>query len=166
MFSEKMKSLLRANSMHHSASSYAGRGVTTSDLNEKILFSIHKDIKETFGAPAATEFVTMVKDLDNLSASSFLQGLEIFEVSNYTWNKKFKEDAESFPADKDNSIGMQVGLLLVMNNPTTKEDVLEKSNRIKFHFLKTQLPKDEYRIWLERHAHKDIYGDYHISPFY
>lgn len=166
MFSDKMRVIIQTNSMSCRASFYAGRGVTTSDLNDTILFGIHKSIETTFGITAATEFVKMVKDLDDLSASSFLQALEIFEQSNYVWNTDFKENAQSFPVDQDNPAGMQLGILLSMQSTATKEDVLRDSNRLKFHFLKTKLPKEEYNAWQERHAQKDAYGDRYFSPFY
>lgn len=165
MFSEKMRKIISDNNMSARASFYAGRGVTESDLNEKKLFSFHAGIEKVFGTDAAAAFVSMIQTLDDLSASSFLQALEIFDQGNGTWDPVFKDSAEAFPADKDNPMGMQLGVFLAISSTTSKEEIKQQSDRMKFHFLKTKLPAEDYKKWQEANGKMDRYGEYYFSRY-
>ena len=69
---EKLKEIIRNNNMSTRPEYYSGRGATISDLNEKILFGIHKDLKKEFGESAGNGFVKMVNGIKVLSATAFL----------------------------------------------------------------------------------------------
>lgn len=166
MFSEKMSEILRSNQMSTRASYYAGCGVTTSDLNEKHLFAIHKSIQKDFGENSAKSFVYMIRDISDLSASSFLQALELLEINSFKWKPELFSSVEKFPVETKNLVGMEIGLFLTINSNDTKEGILEKSNSLKFHFLKILLSKEEYKEWSNIHSKQDIYGDnYFKTPY-
>jgi len=57
---------------------YSGRGVNRGDLNETHLVKIHDLIKRFYGDEQAAQFVEMVKDIDEMSATSFLTQLHNF----------------------------------------------------------------------------------------
>jgi len=64
---------------------YSARGVTTSDLNSRTLEELHAGITRTFGEEAAKDFVTLVADVQELSASNFLMALSAFESAEFKW---------------------------------------------------------------------------------
>lgn len=166
MFSEKMSEILRSNQMSTRASYYAGRGVITSDLNEGQLFAIHKSIQKEFGENSAKSFIYMVRDISDLSASNFLEALELLETNSFEWKPELFSSAEKFPVDTKNPVGMGIGLFLTINSNETKESILEKSNSLKFHFLKTLLTNTEYNEWSKIHSKQGIYGDnYFKTPY-
>ena len=72
---EKLKDIIRNNRMSTRPEYYSGRGATTSDLNDQILFGIHKDLKKDFGEDAGNGFVKMIDGIKVLSATAFLNGL-------------------------------------------------------------------------------------------
>lgn len=57
---DKLKDIIRKNGMSTRPEYYSGRGAIRADLNDKILFGMHKDIKEKFGEKPAKAFVQMV----------------------------------------------------------------------------------------------------------
>ena len=70
---------------------YSGRGAVTWDLDAHKLFTMHKLIKEKLGETEAKAFVTMVENIECLSATNFLNCLQQLEVNNW----EYKESSEN-----------------------------------------------------------------------
>ena len=70
--------ICRRAGMTSSPEYYSGRGVNRGDLNEDHLIKIHNLIKRFHGDDQAAQFVEMVKDVDDMSATSFLMQLHNF----------------------------------------------------------------------------------------
>lgn len=78
---------------------YSGRGATTSDLDGDILYNIYIQIKEKLGTNQANEFVTMVENLKELSATNFLNALYFLERNNWKY-KQFRESKIDLGCDR------------------------------------------------------------------
>lgn len=64
---------------------FSGRGATLADLDGNRLFAIYNKIMEEIGEAAAKEFVTMIENIDCLSATNFLNCLYSLEANNWTY---------------------------------------------------------------------------------
>lgn len=64
---------------------YSGRGAVFSDLSGNHLFEIHSKIREKIGTEQADAFVTMVENLECLSATNFLNALYSLEANNWVY---------------------------------------------------------------------------------
>jgi hypothetical protein len=112
---EKLKTIIRNNQMCASPEFYSGRGATLSDLNDRILECIHRDIKKEYGVNAAKNFVKMVNDIKILSATTFLQ--ELYDLFSNNWkytNKKEYAAGVSVPKNEDGEYDMGMGMFGMM----------------------------------------------------
>ncbi len=66
---------------------YSGRGATSSDLNDRILENIYKEVEKEHGEKAAGQFAQMVADIPKLSATDFLLTLYRLEAHDWKWDK-------------------------------------------------------------------------------
>lgn len=131
---ETLKNIIRNNQMSTRPEYYSGRGATTSDLNEKILFGIHRDIREEFGEEAGKGFVNMVEGIKVLSATAFLNGLYDLFYSNWEYSKR-QPDSISIPKDRDGNYDPTIGIVSIMESlfSSGRDD----TQQIKFHFLQS-----------------------------
>lgn len=83
--------LARAANMSARPEFYSGRGAVTWDLDGHKLFTMHKLIKEKLGETEAKAFVTMIENIDCLSATNFLNCL--IQLIGNNW--EYKESSES-----------------------------------------------------------------------
>lgn len=159
MFSEKTADILRLANMSCRASFYSGRGVTSSDLNDKHLFKIHESVQKEYGDKAAKAFVVMVRDLPVLSASEFLDAFEILERGLWKWRKENVAYVSGVSAEKDDPGGTMMGVMLAMNDTTPKERKIQQSNVIKAPFLVKVLSKAKFKAWeMEHGGLRNSYG--------
>jgi hypothetical protein len=79
-----IKGIIRNAGMDTDPSSYSNRGATTSDLNQDILDKIADAININYGAKALNIFVTMVWQMEFLSATAFLTNLYVLEE--FAWD--------------------------------------------------------------------------------
>lgn len=108
---EKLKTIIRNNQMCTRPEFYSGRGATLSDLNDRILECIYRDIKKEFGTNAAKNFVKMVNDIKVLSATTFLEELYMLFHSNWKYtNKKQHAAGVSVPKNEDGEYDMGMGI--------------------------------------------------------
>lgn len=105
---------------------YCGRGVKTCDLNSDILEMLWTGITRDVGIPAADNFIYMVRDLTDLSATAFLKAFEEFYQNNFVWRSRKQtiadqmaytgrsDDPHTFEALK---LGMEEMLMNARNHP-------------------------------------------------
>lgn len=67
---------------------FSGRNATYRDLSSNILEKIHSIIQREHGAKAAKQYVKMVADIPELSATGFLLTLYSLERGEWKWDKK------------------------------------------------------------------------------
>ncbi len=103
----KLKDIIRNNGMSTRPEYYSGRGATISDLNDKILFGIHRDLKKEFGDDAASGFVKMVDGIKVLSATAFLNGLYDLFHNNWKYNNHQPEQM-SIPKNEDGNYNVDM----------------------------------------------------------
>lgn len=129
---EKLKEIIRNNKMSTRPEYYSGRGATISDLNEQILFGIHKDLKKQFGEDAGNGFIKMVNGIKVLSATAFLNGLYELFYNEWEYNER-QPDSITIPKDKDGNYNSAVGMISVMESLFScgRDD----TQQIKYHFL-------------------------------
>jgi hypothetical protein len=94
---------------------YSGRGATFSDLNEEILFKIHKDLQKEFGNNAGIGFVKMVNGIKILSATAFLNGLYELFYNNWEYNEN-QPSGISIPKDENDNYNTNIGMIGVMES--------------------------------------------------
>jgi len=129
---EKLKNIIRNNRMSTRPEYYSGRGATISDLDERILFGIHRDLKNEFGQAAGIGFVKMVAGIKVLLATAFLNGL--YELFYNDWKyDEHQPDSISIPKDKDGNYNSAIGMIGVMNSLFS--DGRDDTQRIKSYFL-------------------------------
>lgn len=145
---EKLKEIIRNNNMSTRPEYYSGRGATISDLNEKILFGIHKDLKKEFGESAGNGFVKMVNGIKVLSATAFLNGLYELFYNKWEYNE-MQPDSISIPKDENGEYNGLIGMLSVMGalSNGNRDDTIQ----IKSHFLHRNGIKQE-------HEYRDDFG--------
>ncbi len=138
---EKLKEIIRNNRMSTRPEYYSGRGATVSDLNEQILFDIHREIKKEFGVKAGIGFVKMVDGIKVMSATAFLNGLyELFENDwEYTNNQP---SSISIPKDADGNYNEAIGMISVMG--AIFSSGRDDTQQIKCRFLAVNGIKQEY----------------------
>jgi hypothetical protein len=105
---------------------YCGRGVNTGDLNSDLLEMLWTGLTRSVGIPAADNFIYMVRDLTDLSATAFLKAFEEFYQNNFVWRPRKQtiadqmaytgrsDDPHTFEALK---LGMQEMLMKARLNP-------------------------------------------------
>jgi len=138
---ERLKNIIRNNKMSARPEYYSGRGATISDLNEQILFGIHRDLKNEFGEVAGIGFVKMVNGIKVLSATSFLNGL--YELFNNNWEYNERQpDSIAIPKNKDGNYDSTIGMISVMESLFScgRDD----TNQIKCRFLAYNGIKQEH----------------------
>lgn len=130
---EKLKDIIRNNRMSTRPEYYSGRGATTSDLNEQILFGIHKDLKNEFGEDAGNGFVKMIDGIKVLSATAFLNGLYELYYNNWIYNEQ-QPDSITIQKDDDGNYNSTVGMIGVIDSLFScgRDD----TQQIKSHFLR------------------------------
>lgn len=130
---EKLKDIIRNNRMSTRPEYYSGRGATTSDLNDQILFGIHKDLKKDFGEDAGNGFVKMIDGIKVLSATAFLNGLYELYYNNWIYNEQ-QPDSITIQKDDDGNYNSNVGMIGVMESLFScgRDD----TQQIKSHFLR------------------------------
>lgn len=130
---------------------YAGRAPSTRDVNSQILEAIRIGLRDEVSQEAAVNFVRMVNQLDDLSASSFVVALERFFASDCkeVLSAQRKEDRTRIDAHGDDRARKQsLGLVLqVASGPTiSEEDIAARSEDIKADFIRWHehdIPKEE-----------------------
>lgn len=96
---------------------YAGRGATTSDLNEQQLEQIYQNIEAEFGEEEAGAFVRMVADIPKLTATDFLNALEKLEQSQWQWDENSRlpdtgiEGIANFPGGEEERDALVFGII-------------------------------------------------------
>lgn len=90
---EKLKKIIRSTRMSTSPEFYSGRGATLMDLNSSILEMIYQGINSEYGEEAANNYVKMVKDIEVMSATIFLE--ELYNLKNCNW--KYVETNKDTP---------------------------------------------------------------------
>lgn len=92
---------------------YAGRGPKTCDLNSEHLEMLWNGIRDDVGATAASEFVRMVEELEDMSASAFLVSFETYFCAKFRWRHRpqQKDDRNALSGRGDGLIGEAMGLL-------------------------------------------------------
>lgn len=130
---EKLKNIIRNNGMSTRPEFYSGRGATTADLNEKILFGIHKELKTEFGEKAAKGFVKMVRGIKVLSATAFLNGLYSLYLNNWKYDDRQPESI-AIPKDENGEYNTTIGMIGVMESLFSNGR--DNTQQIKSHFLK------------------------------
>jgi hypothetical protein len=65
---------------------FSGRGMTTSDVNTTVLERVRETVISFAGERAATNFVSMVAEVRNLSASNVILALSSLEKAEFEWN--------------------------------------------------------------------------------
>lgn len=130
---ETLKDIIRNNRMSTRPEFYSGRGATLSDLDEKILFGIHKDLNKKFGKKAGNAFIKMIDGINVLSATAFLNGLYELFHNNWKYNEQ-KPESISIPKDKDGNYNSTIGIVGIMESlfSSGRDD----TKRIKHWFLK------------------------------
>ena len=130
---EKLKDIIRNNRMSTRPEYYSGRGATTSDLNDQILFGIHKDLKKDFGEDAGNGFVKMIDGIKVLSATAFLNGLYELYYNNWIYNEQ-QPDSITIQKDDDGNYNSTVGMIGVIDSLFScgRDD----TQQIKSHFLR------------------------------
>ena len=153
---EKLKTIIRNNQMSTSPEFYSGRGATLSDLNDRILEGIHRDIKKEYGSDAAKNFVKMVSDIKILSATTFLQ--ELYDLFYNKWkyiNKKQHAAGVAVRKDENGDYDLVGGMFGMM-------EVMMSSGRDDTQMIKT--------VFLIRHGIKPKRGVYsadgHMMTYY
>lgn len=102
--------LARAANMSARPEFYSGRGAVTWDLDGNKLFIMYNLIKEKLGETEAKSFVTMVENIECLSATNFLNCL-IHLIGN---NWEYKESSESnIDVGPDSSARFAIGLATI-----------------------------------------------------
>lgn len=131
---EKLKEIIRNNKMSARPEYYSGRGATISDLNEQILFSIHRDIKKEFGEDAGKGFVKMVNGIKVLSATAFLNGLYDLFCNDWKYNES-QPDSITIPKNENGEYDTTIGMIGVMESLFScgRDD----TQQIKSHFLRS-----------------------------
>ena len=80
------------------SSFYTGRGVNLGDLNSIYLEEIYQGLQSEVGPKAATNFVRLVNNLKDLTASGFIQAFEHF------WYSGCESTAPTIPAGAGNHL--------------------------------------------------------------
>jgi len=119
---------------------YAGRGPKRGDLNDKHLQQLWAGIKKDFGDEQAAEFVKMVADLKDMSATAFLVSMEHFWAHGLKWTGREQEpgDGNTMSARGDDRFteGMCViASVLGRQNSSPEQEAFESYN-IKAPFLR------------------------------
>ncbi len=149
MFSEKLLEIIHKAVMSTRSSFYSGRGVNYGDVSSKHFLSICENIQKIFGQKAEKGFVEMNRNVPVLSASEFLQALEILECNCWDWDKSNEKHLQPVPADKDNPVGTIIGIILFNSNKESRRDQEKSSNYLKCDFLKKKLTKNRFKKWKE-----------------
>ena len=97
-----IKAIIRSVGMDTDPSSYSNRGATTSDLNRPILDKIAEAINKYYGAKALNSFVSMVWQMEILSATAFLTNIYVLEE--FGW-----DISRINLTNSDNNIGNEAG---------------------------------------------------------
>lgn len=129
---EKLKEIIRNNNMSTRPEYYSGRGATISDLNEQILFGIHRDIKKQFGEKAGKGFVKMVDGIKVLSATAFLNGLYDLFYNNWKYNDQ-QPNSITVPKDENGEYDTTIGMIGVVESIFSSGR--DGTQQIKSHFL-------------------------------
>lgn len=116
---------------------YAGRGPCTDDLNDQQLERLYTGLKTEVGDEAARNFVMMVEDLEDMSATAFLWSFMRF------WDRKRWTNQQSQTADgvtisgygQDAFREAEVCVLNVLSDRRSPEEQKRQSESIKRSFL-------------------------------
>ena len=97
---------------------YSGRGENGGDLNDKHLTKLYKLIKDFKGEEAAKEFVTMVENTKELSATAFIRRLLILDQNDYKWDSKYdvtQTENDDVEIDPDNILSTVATMASLMS---------------------------------------------------
>lgn len=154
----KLRAIVQDNRMSARPEYYSGRGATLTDLNAKILSGIHKGIGKDFGKGAAKNFVKMVADIKVLSATTFLQELEMLEYNDWKYTEKESHaNGISIPKNKDGEYDEQsmmsgmIGLIGAMTNTR------DNTSAIRTGFLRANGIGQK-----DGHGERDQYGNEYV----
>lgn len=131
---ETLKTILRNNKMSTRPEYYSGRGATLCDLNNDILFGIHKDIKISFGEKEAKAFVQMVKKIKVMSATTFIQELYMLYDNNWKISKSKDAAGVVIPKDKNGNYNVNAGVFGMAHALFSGDR--DDTQAIKSHFLR------------------------------
>ncbi len=130
---EKIKNILLKNNMCTRPEYYSGRGATTTDLTDKILFSIHADIKKEFGEEAAKAFVQMVANMKIMSATAFIEELYALYCSDWKLEKPIGASGIAVPKKENGEYDVEMGMFGMVEAMFSSDR--DQSNEIRDHFL-------------------------------
>lgn len=133
---EKLEQIILSTGMSLRPESFSGRGAITSDLNHKRLYAIWLGIKNTISNEAAESFVQLVRQIEVMSATTFLQ--ELYALCDNNWQlDEHYEDAPGVVIQKDNNGNHMVahGILAMSAAMSIAEAKIDQTQEIKAWFL-------------------------------
>jgi hypothetical protein len=116
---------------------YGGRGPCRDDLNEQHLERLYQGLKTEVGDEAARNFVMMVEDLEDMSATAFLWSfMRYWDTKRWTTQKQQPNDGVT-PSGHGDQMWMEAehAVLNVLTDRRSLEDQKHQSADIKRPFL-------------------------------
>jgi hypothetical protein len=135
---------------------YAGRGPLTCDLNSDMLEDLWKGIQENIGAEAARNFVMMVENLKDMSATAFLVSFQHYWHNKWRWDDRKQQPGDGSTLSGRGEELYIEGMCAVMSALADKRDTQARdwqSDEIKRSFLVRHGTK-------RPHCYDDKYSDY------
>ena len=100
---------------------YSGRGVNYGDLGPKHLVAIFEGLECDFGPEVAVKFCEMLEELENLSATSFLNQFYLFFARGFSWPKGRVEES-GIDLGPDGPSREAIGLATIMGALFGRDD--------------------------------------------
>jgi hypothetical protein len=116
---------------------YAGRGPMTCDLNDQHLEKFHEGLIQEVGAEAARNFVMMVEELEDMSATAFLWSFMRF-WPNKRWTNQKAEKGDGVTISGYGDAAFMEAEVCVLNVLSDRRDLgqqAQESQNIKRGFL-------------------------------
>ena len=128
--------MVRAAGMSARPEFYSGRGATTSDLNGKLLEGFYQTIKQQLNETAAEQFVQMVADIPELSATDFLLTLYGLDQNNWKWDKELLGNQNGIYVDGKNEQDRNVSAISTIVEVVSRKDPNDQTEHIRNPFLR------------------------------
>jgi hypothetical protein len=117
---------------------YAGRGPMICDLNSEILEDLWKGIQKNVGDEAARNFVLMVENLKDMSASAFLVSFQHYWHNKWRWDDRQQQPGDGVALSGHGEALYTEGMFAVLSALSDKRDTHTRdwqSDEIKRSFL-------------------------------
>jgi len=129
---------------------YSGRGAILDDLDSRYLEKIYNGIEKEHGEEAAKQYIQMVADIPELSATDFLLTLYRLESHDWKWDKGLlgNEHGRDVGPDDENGARVLVGFATIAgalyNNSQIDQTMFIRGEFLKNHGVKIPKSKDSW----------------------